>query len=220
MAEPNRARARELAAQFRAAGDFTGWFEALYREQEQGRQVVPWADMGVNPSLLEYFQQEPVETAGRTALVVGCGYGDDAEQLAAWGFETTGFDISSSAIEACRRRFPESRVNYQAADLLKPPAEWGGRFDFVLESNTLQSLPPELRARAISGVAGFVSQNGMVLVLARARDEQESEGEMPWPLTRRDLCLFADLGLREESFEDYFDQESPRVRRFRAVFVR
>jgi 2-polyprenyl-3-methyl-5-hydroxy-6-metoxy-1,4-benzoquinol methylase len=220
MAGPNRARARELAAQFRAAGDFTGWFEALYREQEQGRQVVPWADMGVNPSLLEYFQLEPVETAGRSAIVVGCGYGDDAEQLAAWGFETTGFDISSSAIEACRRRFPESRVNYQTADLLNPPADWRGRFDFVLESNTLQSLPPELREQAISGVAGFVSQNGMVLVMARAREEHDPVGLMPWPLTRGDLDLFVTMGLIEKSFEDYFDRESPRVRRFRAVFVR
>lgn len=36
----------------------------------------------------------------RQPLVVGCGLGDDAEQLAAWGLKTTAFDISQSAIRA------------------------------------------------------------------------------------------------------------------------
>ncbi len=217
MSEPNRARARELAAQFRAAGDPTGWFEALYRE---GRQVVPWAHAGVNPNLLEFVERNPMAASGKTALTVGCGYGHDAEQLAAWGFETTAFDISPTAIEACRRRSPSSPVRYLIADLLNPPLEWAGAFDFVLESNTLQALPPELRAGAIGSVAGFVKKGGMLLLMARAREEDEGAGEMPWPLTRRELGRFLALGLRERSFEDYFDKESPPVRRFRAVFAR
>ena len=43
---------------------------------------------------------------------------------------------------------------------------------------------------------------------------------MPWPLMRRELDLFTKSGLREESFEDYFDKELPPVRRFRAVYVK
>src|SRR5882724_7904183 len=211
MAEPNRARARELAGKFLKAGDPTGWLEQLYREQEQGQSVVPWADMGASPGLLEFFDRRHIEAAGKMALTVGCGFGDDAEFLAGRGFETTAFDISPTAIEACRRRFPDSRVRYVAADLLNPPPEWAGRFDFVLESNTLQSLPPELRGRAIAGVAGFVSQNGMVLVMARAREESEPVGLMPWPLTRREMELFLTHGLSKGSFEDYFDLESPPV---------
>ena len=143
-----------------------------------------------------------------------------AEQLAAWGFEATAFDVSPSAVRAAKQRFPESRVDYATADLLKPPVEWTGRFDFVLESYTLQVLPPDLRALAIRGVAGFVKKSGRVLVIARGRDEDEPEGQMPWPLTRRDLDEFVRLGLREESFEDYFDKESPPVRRFRGVFLK
>ena len=218
MAEPNRARARELAGKSLASGDPTGWFEELYREQEEGQRVVPWADHGVNPNLVEFFERNPIGAAGESALVVGCGFGDDAEQLAAWGFETAAFDVAPSAVRACQRRFPESRVEYRAADLFHPPAEWMGRFDFVLESYTLQALPPELRAAAIRGVAEFVKGGGRILVIARGREEHEDKGQMPWPLTRRELGEFAALGLREESFEDYFDKESPPVRRFRAVF--
>jgi SAM-dependent methyltransferase len=212
--EPNRVRARELAAESRRSGDPTGWFEQLYQEHEQGQKVVPWADLGVNPNLLAF------DGTGKAALAVGCGFGDDAEQLAAWGFETTAFDISPSAIRACQRRFRDSPVDYVAADVLAPPEEWRGHFDFVLEVYTLQVLPKELRPRAIHSLAGFLKKDGMILLIARGREDNDPEGLMPWPLTRRELDEFVAAGLREDSFEDYFDKELPPVRRFRAIYVK
>jgi len=212
--EPDRTRARALAAESRLAGDPIGWFEQLYQEHEQGQKVVPWADLGTNPNLLEF------PGAGKTALTVGCGFGDDAEQLAAWGFETTAFDISATAIRECGRRFPESRVKYVTSNVLAPPSEWTARFDFVLEVYTLQVLPAELRPQAMRCLAGFLKKDGMILLIARGREENDPEGQMPWPLTRRDLDEFAGAGLREKSFEDYFDKESPPVRRFRAIYVK
>jgi SAM-dependent methyltransferase len=212
--EPNRVRARELAAESRRTGDPTGWFEQLYQEQEQGRKVVPWADLGTNPNLLKFAG------AGKTALVVGCGFGDDAEQLAAWGFKTTAFDVAPSAIRASKRRFPDSTVEYISADVLAPPEEWAGRFDFVLEVYTLQVLPAELRAQAVCSLAAFLKKDGMILVIARGRELNDPEGTMPWPLTRREMDEFVAKGLREKSFEDYFDNESPPVRRFRAIYLK
>ena len=210
----NRTRARELAKQARLSGDHAGWLEQLYREQAQGLDVISWADMRPNPNLLEFAG------AGKTALVVGCGFGDDAEKVASWGFQTTAFDVAPSAVRACKVRFCETTVNYVAADVLALPEEWAENFDFVLEVYTLQVLPPELRSRAIRGVAGLLKKNGTLLVIARGRDEREPEGQMPWPLTRRELEEFTAAGLREESFEDYFDRESPPVRRFRATYRR
>jgi len=37
---------------------------------------------------------------------------------------------------------------------------------------------------------------------------------MPWPLTRVEIAAFADLGLQIEDWDDFLDQEQPRVRRF------
>ena len=210
--ERDRVRARQLAKESLSQGDPTGWFDRLYREEEQGLSVVPWADRGPSPNLLRF------EGAGKTALVVGCGFGDDAQEIASWGFKTTGFDISPTAIRACEKRF--SGVSFVAADLLSPPAEWTGRFDFVLESNTLQALPVKIRPAATRSVAGFVKEGGMLLLIARGREESEPEGNMPWPLTRREVDLLKEFGLQEKSFEDYFDDEEPPARRFRAVFVR
>ncbi len=93
----DRARARELAAEFHRKGDPTGWFEALYQEGEAGKSTVPWANLRPNPLLLDFWNAHPQQTAGKTALTIGSGMGDDAEQLATWGFQTTAFDISETA---------------------------------------------------------------------------------------------------------------------------
>jgi SAM-dependent methyltransferase len=217
----DRARARELAAEFNRKGDPTGWFEQLYQEGEAGKSAVPWANLCPNPHLLDLWKSHAQPTAGKTALTIGSGLGDDAEQLAAWGFHTTAFDISETAIRTSRKRFPTTKVEYLAANLLDPPSTWRRAFDFVFEANTLQVLPAALRPRAIENIAGFLCPGGLLLVIARAREPSEPEGQMPWPLTRAELSAFTAAGLDELSFEDFLDLEDPAepaVRRFRALY--
>ena len=149
----DRARARELAAEFHRKGDPTGWFEPLYQEGEAGKSTVPWANLRPNPRLLDFWNARPQQTAGKTALTIGSGLGDDAEQLAAWGFHTTAFDISETAIRTSRKRFPTTTVEYLAANLLDPPSTWHRAFNFVFEANTLQVLPVAFRPQAIEKIA-------------------------------------------------------------------
>jgi SAM-dependent methyltransferase len=218
---PDRRRARELAAEFNRKGHPTGWFEPLYQEDEAGKSTVPWANLRPNPRLLEFWNTHPQETAGRAALTIGCGLGDDAEQLAAWGFRTTAFDISETAIRASRKRFPNSNVEFFAADLLDPPSRWLRVFNFVFEANTLQVLPAALRPRAIENIARFLCPGGLLLVIARGREPSDPEGQMPWPLIRAELSAFTTAGLEELSFEDFLDPEDPAdpaVRRFRVLY--
>jgi SAM-dependent methyltransferase len=217
---PDRTRARELAAEYTEKGDPLGWFEALYREAEGGESVVPWVDCRANSHLIEFWNAHPQDGEGKSALVIGSGLGDDAEQLDVWGFKTSAFDISPTAIEACRKRFPKSRVEYLAADLLEPPPTWSRRFDFVFEAYTFQVLPPNLRRVAMEKTAEFLRPGGTLLLIARGREETEPEGKMPWPLTRTELAVLGGMGLSEESFEDYLDSEDPPVRRFRAAYRR
>lgn len=214
----DRKRARELAAEFDRKGEPTGWFEVLYREAEEGKSTIPWDDRHPTPHLVSLWMQHPLPTEGRSALVTGCGLGDDAEQLAKWGFRTTAFDISEAAIRACRKRFPDSRVEYHAANLLEPPAHWSGQFDFVFEANTLQVLPAPLRAQATKNIAGFLRPCGHVLVIARHREPSDPVGEMPWPLTRSEISAFTTQGLEELLFEIVHDVEEPEARRFRVLF--
>jgi 2-polyprenyl-3-methyl-5-hydroxy-6-metoxy-1,4-benzoquinol methylase len=219
MSETQREIAREIAHKHLDSGDPLGWFEDLYSQADEESSIIPWAELEPNPNLIDWLDQHGSANSG-LAIKVGSGLGDDAEELARRGFETTAFDISNSAIAWSRRRFPKSSVSYFVADLFSAPIEWKAMFDFVLESYTLQVLPPDLRAEAVRCIASFVAPDGMLLVIARGREPNETEGKMPWPLKKDELSLFEAQGLRNVSFEDYKDNEDPPVRRFRAIYRR
>ncbi len=211
-------RTRELAAEALAADDPTGWFERLYAEAEQGDAVVPWDRGTPQRSLVRWAQERELAGAGRRAMVAGSGLGDDAEFIAGLGYDTVAFDVSPTAVEAARRRFPDSSVRYLAADLLDPPAEWRHAFDLVVESLTVQALPISLRSRAIAQVGRLVAVGGTLLVIAAGRDAtDEPEQGPPWPLTREEIESFAADGLAPVRIEDLRD---PGTHRWRAEFRR
>jgi SAM-dependent methyltransferase len=214
----SRARAGELAKTFLERGDAKGWFEALYAEADGAAERIPWADLVPNPYLVSWLNENDARGEGRRALVVGCGLGDDAESLAARGFDVTAFDISARAIDWCKRRYTNSKVNYAAVDLFELPAEWREAFDLVVEVNTLQVLPSEMRPAAICAMVNCVTPGGSLLVIARGREPNDDPGSMPWPLIKDDLEHFVQSGLRLISFEDFFDEEDPPVRRFRVQY--
>ncbi len=147
----SRQFARKLAKEFIDLGKPLDWFEALYAQGDPSK--ISWADLKVNPNFEEWLVRKNLRGDGKKALKVGCGLGDDAERLAELGFEVTAFDNSPAAIGWCKKRFPETKVQYLVHDLFCPPSEWKGAFDFVLESYTLQVLTPDLRERAIQCIS-------------------------------------------------------------------
>jgi SAM-dependent methyltransferase len=216
--ESPRSNVRQLAAESWARGDAIGWFEALYAGAQGRAAAVPWADLAPNPNLIDWLQTHPLQGEGKSALVVGCGLGDDAEALAHLGFAVTAFDVAPTAIAWCQQRFPTSAVTYCVANLLTPPPEWSAKFDFVLESYTLQALPETVRSRAIEQVAHCVASTGRLLVICRGREETDPVGDLPFPLTKPELAQFQALGLMEVEFADYLDPAEGSVRRFRVEY--
>ena len=213
-----RQRARELAR----SEDPLRWFETFYCEAGDDLSQIPWADLEPNPHLVSWLDQETGGRAAGSALKIGCGAGDDAEELARRGFRTSAFDIAPRAIEICRERFPESAVEYSVANLLNPPAEWIGAFDLVVESYTLQVLPESMRRLALGTLARLVAPGGSLLLICRARETREPLESFPWPLAKEELdplvAPTANPKLWEASFEDFLDDEDPPVRRFRIEY--
>ena len=83
-------------------------------------------------SLSKIFALPTDHTATKTALDLGCGLGEFSESLAATGFdEVVGIDISSKAIELCKKNPSKSkRTHYIRTDFFQH--NFGNRkFDFI-----------------------------------------------------------------------------------------
>jgi SAM-dependent methyltransferase len=211
---------RKIIEEHYDRGDPVGWFEALYQWADGDASKVPWADRRPNRNLVSWLQREQPRGQGKTAIVVGCGLGDDADLLTKYGYQVTAFDISPTAIAWASKRFNNSRIRFIAADLLQLPADWLNAFDFVFEAYTIQPLPNSLRAAAIAGVASLVKAGGELLLVCRGRDEHDPAPELPWPLTPAEVAQIDAAGLKRLAFEDYLDDEEPPVRRFRVLYTR
>ncbi|WP_020667277.1 alpha/beta fold hydrolase [Amycolatopsis nigrescens] len=205
-------QADRLAAQSLATGSPTGWFERLYQAGVAGETTMPWDRRAPHPLLTEWAHG--LRGEGRSALVVGCGFGADAEFVAGLGFETVAFDISDTAVRLVRARFPESPVEYLRADLFEPPAGWQAAFDLVVEIFTVQALPDSVRDKATAAVANLVGPGGTLLAIEAVREDPAVQGP-PWPLTRREIESFATGGLTPVRVEEIADPH-----RWRAEFRR
>ncbi len=204
-----------MSADAYAAGDPTGWFEQLYVAAAAGQAIVPWDRGTPNPQLAQWAQGR--SGTGRTAMVVGCGLGRDAEFIAGLGYATTAFDLSDAAVDGARQRHPNTMVRYEVADLLHLPPRYLRAFDLVVESYTVQSLPDPPRSAAIAAVTTMVAPGGTLLVVAAAGDVEASSGP-PFPLTRREIEAFAVDGLGVDQLERLVDDSG--TQRWRATFVR
>ena len=194
-------------------------FEEIYAGAGEDLASIPWADLTANPALTAWLDERPAPD-GLSGLVVACGLGDDAEELARRGYRVTAFDVSPTAIRRCRERFPASRVDYVIADVFDLPSAWRGSFDLVVEIRTLQSLPLERRQTAARAIAATVAPGGLLFVRAAAREPEEPLGSRPWPLTRSDLDPFTGAGLLERSFNDEPPGPGRRFRTFTAIYER
>ncbi len=210
MTDPD-ADARRISHDSLVAGDPVGWFERLYLAHEGGAAVVPWDRGAPHPLLVEWVRHKDLDGAGRRAVVIGAGLGEDAELVARAGFYTVAFDVAETAIRTARKRFPDSTVDYVVANLLDPPAEWHQAFDLVVESLTVQSIPRTLRERATVEVGRLVAPGGTLLVHAGAQRDDDFDSGPPWPLTRAEIEAFGTGGLRVVRIEDV-DGEFPRWR--------
>jgi SAM-dependent methyltransferase len=219
-----RNHVRRLANDARERGRPCDWFEALYRDSDGSNDLVPWAGPTPNPHFLAGMVRPEIPREGR-ALVPGCGFGNDAEELATRGFNVTAFDISRSAIEWCGRKHPETSVHYEVRDLFRLPDAYRKAFDLVVEVYTLQAIPLPDRSAGFAPLADCVAPGGVLLAVVRGRDDGDDVGDVdeagpPWAISQAECAAFETRGLVLESWEDFRDDEDPPNRRFRMRYRR
>jgi 2-polyprenyl-3-methyl-5-hydroxy-6-metoxy-1,4-benzoquinol methylase len=190
MTQTNEDDPRAFIHEYLKRGDATGWFDHVYARAQGNGDAVPWAALQPRPAFAEWAQRTDLDGTGKRAVVIGCGLGDDAEELARRGFAVTAFDIAPSAVAWCRKRFLQSTVDYCVADLFAPPVAWQNSFDFVLEIFTVQALPIAMRKDTIAAVVALVGAGGEIFVFSEGTDHPNERNGPPWVLTRAELDHF------------------------------
>ena len=213
-----RARLLKLSEAAEADGEPLRWFEELYAGAARNSEEIPWARMEPHPKMVEWIANQP-GIQGR-ALVVGCGLGDDAEWLAAAGFEVTAFDLSQSSIDWCCERFPSSSVNYCVADLLSPPVDWLESFDLIVEIHILQAIPEQIRDQAANILPSLLNSNGHLLCIGRLLSTLiPDEPAPPWPLSQVWLEGRFEK-LNPVHFNRFVNEDTPTIDRYVAAWSR
>ena len=195
------------------------FFESVYKNADHDDlAAIPWATLAPNVYLEKHLSMhEPV--SGKKALVIGCGLGDDALILEKHGYEVEAIDISPSAIDLAKKRHPESKVDFHVGDIYDMPGSSIGKYDFVYEGLTIQSLPPADREKLVRIIVSLVADNGELLVYAHSQNDEENFGGPPWPLYADEFALFEKEGL--EKIYDKKEEESMPVAPYRCcVFYR
>lgn len=205
----------DIIQEYIASGDYAGAFETIYASAEDSDGKPPWAYMQAIPDLVHWSEKTKLSGEGKKAIVVGCGMGDDAIYLEQRGFDVTAFDVSETAIEICKKRFPDSTVDFQQADLFNLLDDWQDKFDFVLENRTIQALPYAIYKKSMTAIANLVADDGQLLILCNGRDPEQAKNHIPWGLSREELKTFHDLELNETYFDDI---KAGSVRRFVIVY--
>ena len=211
----------KMVKTYQENNDPTGWFDSIYKSANGDHTKVFWADLEPSPYLVSWLEKNPIDKPSKRACVIGCGVGDDAEALSKFGFEVTAFDISVTAIELCKNRYKDTKVNYVVADLFDYPKEWFEKFNVVYECNTIQVLPGDYRIKARIAMSSLICKDGYILVSCRSRNESEKENAIPLPLTKGEMDEFVNSDkLKEISFLAYDDTQEPSVPHFFGIYQR
>ncbi|MFT5564183.1 MAG: SAM-dependent methyltransferase [Myxococcota bacterium] len=176
----------------------TGWFEPLYAGARRDAAAVPWARLAPDPQLLAWLDQPDLDVDGSDALVVGCGLGDDAAELARRGCRVTAIDLSQSAVDWATERHAAAGIEFRCADLLDLPQDLVAAAGLVVEIRTVQSLNEPLRADAMRAIASTVAPGGVLLhvglVATSPRAAKTSQGP-PWAISPDELAVYEQAGL-------------------------
>ena len=172
------------------------FFDNVYKNADKDNlESIPWATLSANEHLIEYLDRNK-SLKSKKALVIGCGLGDDAEVLSEAGYAVDAIDISQTAINMAKERFPEFDIDFRVEDIFNLPEFMNGHYDLVFESRTIQSLDPKFRDELVKIIADLVKEDGELLLHTNIQDDSETYGGPPWPLYRRELNTFQDHGLK------------------------
>lgn len=115
--------------------DFEGVYKGKSLIENMKITNIPWEIGEPQPVVCAILDSE----FPSRLLDVGCGLGNNAKAAFDRGYEVVAIDISSTAIEKCRKIYSNSTISFQVCDAYKTDLTPG--FNIILDSATYHAVP-------------------------------------------------------------------------------
>jgi cyclopropane fatty-acyl-phospholipid synthase-like methyltransferase len=166
---------------------------------------------------IDHAQKVFVDVADRIAspvLDAGCGTGENALFLASRDHRVTGIDFLEGPIARAQRKAADRGLD--ATFLVKDAltlADWGERFETVVDSGLFHVFGDTDRVRYVEGLATVLAPGGRLFLLCFS-DEQPGE-QGPRRVSKRELETAFANGWAIESIERVTFEVRPELREVR-----
>ncbi|UCH80489.1 MAG: class I SAM-dependent methyltransferase [Nitrospiraceae bacterium] len=167
---------------------------------------IPW-NMKDPPGILR-----EIVTRGRVkpckAVELGCGAGNYVVYLAQNGFDTTGIDISETAVGMARKLASEKGLdcNFITADIRGDMTELADTFDFAYDWEVMHHIFPEDRQAYISNVYTLLKPEGVYLSVCFSEESPQFGGKGKYRTTPLETVLyFSSEAEMEKLFKPLFE---------------
>ncbi len=148
-------------------------WEEQYRDDDV--ETMPWFFPHLDRDVAWAIETLPV-IAPAKALDLGCGPGTQAIELSRLGFETTGADISPSAVRKANERARKEgmAVMFICDDILN--TQLSGTYDVIMDRGCFHVLDADQRPNYLRSVVRLLDENGYLLLKTFHKQETREEG--------------------------------------------
>ena len=165
-------------------------WDSFYREKKVDE--MPWYEKNLDLDL-EYQINSMNLTKGKF-LDLGTGPGTQAIQLEKLGFESTGSDISKSAIDKAQQL--SSKVNFVVDDILNSSFP-DDAFDFILDKGCFHVFEPMLRKDYLNQLKRILKDDGILFLKVMSIEEKGlPDDEGPYRFSKQEIL---------DTFENNFE---------------
>jgi SAM-dependent methyltransferase len=164
--------------------------DAIHWDERYAKDDAPWETGRPSTELQRVLAEVPIGPC--RVLELGCGTGVNAVWLAQNGFDVTAVDLSANAIDRARQRalMSGASVRFLVADVLNPPDEPSGSFDFFFDRGCYHVVRRENVTPFIATLRLLTRPGTLGLVLAgNAREPHQ-----PGPPVVSEAQIRAELG--------------------------
>ncbi|MHA2397722.1 MAG: class I SAM-dependent methyltransferase [Promethearchaeota archaeon] len=180
--------------------------DKIYREVPV--EKIPWI-YETPPSLLVELINNGTIQPGKT-LELGCGIGNYVIYLTTKGFDTTGIDLSPTAIELAKQKSSNLNVDckFHVADVTSDLSEHEQKYDFIYDWELLHHIFPEKRKKYLTNVKNLLNPGGLYLSVSFSDKDPSFSGVGKYRKTPMGTVLYFSSGYElEQLFMSFFDVE-------------